>query len=270
MASVADRKEEREEKGRPDTVIAEGAAEKLERLIQEETRAKTVSWTRFVRNMGSSPEPVGTRKGTGASTRKIAPVHVIDLDDSDEGDNGSANGDGSTKRSSSPKVKKEDNTSEKALPVKRKAFCYNCGRAGHSGDECRLPSFDEICTCLPLPNMARQSEWWRKYAMDAVLFGPRIPLTDERGIKFFTVSSAGPTPSPGLKRRRSPNMTTELQVGGGGGNGNSKPACSASPTKVAVLETVATIITVAAVAAVTAVEVAEQKALKMVAAPPVK
>lgn len=186
-------------------VIPDDAEQQQQKqLEQDPISGKTISWRKFIENMNKpskSPEdkrarsPDNTKAGP-VFTKKIVPVEVIDLEEYEE-------------KSETPKISQQQQQQQPHIP--KKVFCYNCGRSGHSGHECKLPLFEEICMGFPPSFMGRKSDWWRKYAMDTVLYGPRIPLVDKRSISNFTLMPDSSTPSPGLRRRLSPNRFYEDQ-----------------------------------------------------------
>lgn len=179
-------------------VIPDEPKNKLDRLTQDLATAKDVSWNSFV---GKMKVTVGKKKSKNAVKKKIVPVEVIDLNEYEEDD-----------KNDKIKVVEERSGDGKGQNPK-KVYCYNCGRVGHSGHECKLPLFEEICPSVPSSCMGRKGDWWKKYAMDTVLYGPRIPLGDERAIRNFKLMPNCSTPSPGLRRRLSPNKFFEDQGG---------------------------------------------------------
>lgn len=203
-----DKKEEGKEKENvvtiPDDSESMSLEDKIERLTNDIIRSSTVSWKYFVDEMNKPPESSEDKKGgpnrsKNVPKKKIIPIEVIDIDEYEEDE----------KNDEQKKSVFFEDT--KPGPTKR-VYCFNCGRAGHSGSECKLPLFEEICVVLPRPVMCRKSDWWRKYAMDTVLHGPRIPLSSARGISNFTLLPYNMSPSPGPRRGTSPNQGRKRPV----------------------------------------------------------
>ena len=198
-----EKEKEKEEEKEEENVIAipDDPEDPIERLTNEMIRSSTVSWKSFVDEMKRSSVSPDDNKDRPSKPRnapnkkKIIPIEVIDIDEYEE----------------DAKQDKSVFFEDKKPGSAKRVYCFNCGRPGHTGPECKFPLFEEICTVIPRPVMCRKSDWWRKYAMDTVLYGPRIPLTSARGIGNFSLLPYNLSPSPSLRRGTSPNL------GGSGG-----------------------------------------------------